>query len=134
VSSVERPAHVSAWVLVVSKRSARSVHLRTPGIGRASVDYAPIAAERDPKGVTLHPRRGYDFADRFPPDQGRGAADCCQYRQAAGVAAAVRRSRRRKQLEKLNFQDFQFEIQVRGGKDVARYLARTAIGATSASP
>jgi bifunctional non-homologous end joining protein LigD len=25
-----------------------------------------ILAERDPKGVTLHTRRGYDFADRFP--------------------------------------------------------------------
>ena len=25
-----------------------------------------IMAERDAEGVTLHPRRGYDFADRFP--------------------------------------------------------------------
>jgi bifunctional non-homologous end joining protein LigD len=25
-----------------------------------------ILAERDAKGVTLHTRRGYDFADRFP--------------------------------------------------------------------
>ena len=29
-----------------------------------------ILAERDATGVTLHTRRGYDFADRFPPRRG----------------------------------------------------------------
>jgi hypothetical protein len=44
---------------------------KTPPIGRGWIheikhDGFRIQAERDSQGVTLHTRRGYDFADRFP--------------------------------------------------------------------